>query len=90
MFILGLPARGSGVEFDMRAPQSQEGDWKWSLRGRNRTLPDLLCKTKNIEGTSLVAQWIGVPLPMQGTRLRSLVWEDSTCHGVTKAACHNF
>lgn len=24
MFILGLPARGSGVEFDMRAAQSQE------------------------------------------------------------------
>ena len=25
-------------------------------------------------------QWIRIQLPMQGTRVRSLVWEDSTCH----------
>ena len=32
------------------------------------------------KGTSLVAQWLGVHLPMQGTRVRSLVWEDPKCH----------
>ena len=41
-------------------------------------------------GTSLVAQWLRVCLPMQGTRVRSLVQEDSTCHGVTKPMCHNY
>ena len=27
---------------------------------------------------------------MQGTRLWSLVWEDSTCHRATKPVCHNY
>ena len=35
-------------------------------------------------GTSLVAQWLIIHLPMQGTWVRSLVQEDPTCHGVTK------
>ena len=29
-------------------------------------------------GASLVAQWLGVHLLMQGTRVRALVWEDPT------------
>ena len=36
------------------------------------------------EGTSLVVQWLRIHLPMQGTWVRSLVQEDSTCHGATK------
>ena len=39
--------------------------------------------------TSLVAQWIRICLPMQGTRVRSLVWEDPTCQGTTKPASLN-
>ena len=34
--------------------------------------------------TSLVVQWIGLCLPMQGTGVRSLVQEDPTCLGATK------
>ena len=30
------------------------------------------------EGSSLVVQWLRICLPMQGTLVRSLVWEDST------------
>ena len=30
----------------------------------------------NGAGASLVAQWLGVCLPMQGTWVRALVWED--------------
>ena len=41
-------------------------------------------------GTSLVAQWLRIRLPMQGTRVRALVREDPTCHGATKPMCHNF
>ena len=33
---------------------------------------------------SLVAQGLGICLPMQGTRVRPLVWEDPTCCGATK------
>ncbi|KAJ8784991.1 hypothetical protein J1605_007547 [Eschrichtius robustus] len=41
-------------------------------------------------GASLVAQWLGIRLPMQGTRVRALVWEDPTCHGATKSMRHNY
>ena len=43
-----------------------------------------------ITGTSLVAQWLGIRLPMQGTRVQSLVWEDPTCHGATEPMCRNY
>ena len=37
-------------------------------------------------GASLVAQWLRVCLPMQGTWVRALVWEDPTFHGATRPA----
>ena len=40
--------------------------------------------------TSLVAQWLRIHLPMQGTWVRALVWEDPTCHGATKPVRHNY
>ena len=42
------------------------------------------------QGTSLVAQWLRILLPMQGRRVRALVWEDPTCLGVTKPVRHNY
>ena len=39
--------------------------------------------------TSAVAQWIGIRLPMQGTRVQSLVWEDPTWYRAIKPMCHN-
>ena len=44
----------------------------------------------NIYGTSLVAQWFRIRLPMQGTRVRALVQEDPTCRGATKPVRHNY
>ena len=41
-------------------------------------------------GASLVAQWLGIRLPMQGTRVRSLVQEDPTCHGAARPVSHNY
>ena len=41
-------------------------------------------------GASLVAQWLRIYLPMQGTWVRALVQEDPTCHGVTKPMRHNY
>ena len=41
-------------------------------------------------GASLVAQWLRILLPMQGTWVRSLVREDPTCRGATKPVCHNY
>ena len=56
------------------APQTQEG-------------PEP--ETKGKEGASLVVQWLRICLPMQGTRVRALVWEDPTCRGATRPVSHN-
>ena len=45
---------------------------------------------RNKIGASLVAQWLRICLPMQGTRVRALVWEDPTCRGATGAVGHNY
>ena len=39
---------------------------------------------------SLVAKWLRIHLPMQGTRVRALVREDPTCRGATKPVHHNY
>ena len=39
--------------------------------------------------TSPVVQRLRIHLPMQGTQVQSLVWEDSTCCGMTKPLPHN-
>ena len=55
-----------------------------------------ICSLSNIQvydtGASLVAQWLRIclPMPMQGTRVRALVWEDPTCRGATKPVSHNY
>ena len=41
-------------------------------------------------GTSLVAQWLRIHLPMWGIRVQALVWEDPTCRGATKPVCHDY
>ena len=60
--------------------------WKMKYIGINLTkyVQDLY------EGASLVVYWLRICLPMQGTPVRSLVWEDSTCHRATKSMCHNY
>ena len=45
---------------------------------------------KKATRASLVAQWLRICLPMQGTRVQALVREDSTCHGATKSVGHNY
>ena len=45
---------------------------------------------KKRERASLVAQWLRIRLPMQGTRVRALVREDPTCRRVTKPMHHNY
>ena len=61
---------------------------------------ELLKKKKNLlkqnwaslvaQWASLVAQWLRICLPMQGMRVRALVWEDPTCHGATRPVSHNY
>ena len=43
-----------------------------------------------MDRTSLVAQWLRIRLPMQGTQVRALVWEDPTGRGAAKPVYHNY
>ena len=43
-----------------------------------------------LQGTSLVAWWLRIRLPMQGTRVRALVREDPTCRRANKPMRHNY
>ena len=40
-------------------------------------------------GASLVAQWLRVRLPMQGTQVRAAVRENPTCHGAAGPVNHS-
>ena len=58
---------------------------------RMMTSKEIESVIKNLPtGTSLVAQWLRIHLPMQGTQVWSLVHEDPTCPGATKPMCHNY
>ena len=50
----------------------------------------LSCSQEVVCRTSLVAQWLRIHLPMQGTRVRALVREDPTCRGAAKPVRHNY
>ena len=58
--------------------------------GKNETFVFLSLLNKTPFGASLVAQWLRICLPMQGTRVRALVWEDPTCRGATRPVRHNY
>ena len=63
---------------------------QWDLSGSVMwQFPGILLKRRQA-WASLVAQWLRVCLPMQGTRVRALVWEDPTCHGATGPVSHNY
>ena len=47
-------------------------------------------RIKVLDWASLVAQWLRICLPMQGTRVRALVWEDPTCRGATGPVSHDY
>ena len=53
-------------------------------------LEPILNKHKLRVWASLVAQWLRVCLPMQGTRVRALVWEGPTCCGATGPVSQNY
>ena len=60
---------------------------KWGSIPHNRSTENDYKKMKS--GASLVAQWLRVCLPMQGTWVRALVWEDPTCRGAARPVSHD-
>ena len=59
------------------------------LNCQQNMLDEFLSLSK-VYRASLVAQWLRICLPMQGTRVRALVWEDPTCRRATKPVRHSY
>ena len=51
----------------------------------------MICALNKVWGrTALVVQQLRIYLPMQGTQVQSLIWEESTHCGATKPIHHNY
>ena len=61
---------------------SVQDSWLWTK------LTKVLFSSQGL--ASLVVQWLRLCLPMQGTRVRALVWEDPTYRGATRPVSHNY
>ena len=79
---MATPSTLGGQEDDGQAKPALE------LDGLSE-IPALPLKKAGHLGASLVAQWLRIRLPMQGTRVRALVPEDPTGCGATKPVHHN-
>ena len=87
-----VPAEVICIPLNSRRP-SLTGERKSWLILSNLTEPEsesVFWDLKRSDGASLVAQWLRVCLPMQGTWVRALVWEDPTCRGAAGPVSHNY
>ena len=69
---------------------NRQGKTRVTLYFSFRNLKNQVCLKNLIFRASLVAQWLRIYLPMQGTRVRALVREDPTCCGAMKPMSHNY
>ena len=64
------------------------------LRSSEYTGKSVICRhlacSKKVSGTSLVAQWLRICLPVQGTQVQFFIQEDPTCRRATKPICYNY
>ena len=78
-----------GMSLNLSVAQFLYLENEGSNGGLSRELNELI-HIKHLGRASLVAQWLRICLPMQGTRVRALVWEDPTCRGATRPVSHNY
>ena len=79
-------ANALGREGEMKG-NGIKGNFKW---GSSIVSVTLYLFKNDLSRASLVAQWLTIFLPMQGTRVWALVREDPTCRGATKSVRHNY
>ena len=80
---------GLGTDLDIQVHKAKRTPYYLSVkRFSPRHIAMKLSKIS--DRASLVAQWLGTRLPMQGTWVRALVREDPTCHRATKPVCYNY
>ena len=85
--------KGLGLEGTLQFIKSLFYGWEnWDPENlRQLTKSQSFHSLKNQwEGASLVAQLLRICLPMQGTRVRALAWEDPTCRGAAGPVSHNY
>ena len=81
----------SRLLLDQQYHQKQEYSYPSKPCFELESLLDSVDAVKNNQArASLVTQWLRTHLPMQGTRVQALVWEDPTCCGATKPVRHNY
>ena len=73
-----------------RGREGMHAGWSYKSRQERRGREGKVGEGRVPLGASLVAQWLRIRLPMQGTRVRALVREVPTCHGATKPVHHNY
>ncbi|XP_054936627.1 phosphatidylserine decarboxylase proenzyme, mitochondrial-like isoform X1 [Physeter macrocephalus] len=89
--LLFLVATGGGYAGYRQYEKYQEREWeKLGLEIPPKLAGHWEKKKKVHAGTPLLAQWLRIRLPMQGTRVRPLVWEDPTCRRATKPVRHSY
>ena len=67
------------------------GDFgKWLGHEGGVLMNDISALIKEFPWASLVAQWLRILLPMEGTRVQALVREDPTCRGATNPVRHSY
>lgn len=65
------------------------GNFNYMISGKGKPSGDYIKKKKKSIADFLVVHWLRIHLPMQGTWIQFLLWEDSTYHGATKPVCPN-
>ena len=90
--VLAQKQKYQSVEQDRKPRGKPTHLWSTNLwqRRQGYTMEKTVSSISGAWGTSLVAQWFRIRLPMQGTWVRALVREDPTCHRATKPRCHNY
>ena len=78
---------GVGCHFLLQGIFLTQGlNWVSCIAGRFEYKTVELSSYEDTIGTSLVVQWVRIHLPMQGTRVRFLFQEASTCRRATSQA----
>ena len=81
----GSGGDGAFLEVNLQPSHSAQPFYFWKCTVRKESWGSAEKKK-----ASLVAQWLSIHLPMQGTLVRALVQEDPTCHGATRPVSHNY
>ena len=76
------------IKLNMQLPYNSTTTLRWSAKFPKKW--KFMFTQKPVYGASLVAQWLRICLPTQGTRVRALVWEDPTCREATRPVSHNY